>query len=81
MTIMNFVFIEVFFQKMVFFGHCLHKSEFNIDNFGTYDGPQNGQSEQTWTKKAILGADQPKMVGSTQNGRFDQKMIKWPEKG
>ena len=80
MTIMNCTFIRVFFQKMFFFGQYLHKSEFHINHFYTYDQPQNGRSDWTQAKKAILGAD-PKMVGSTQNGRFDQKWSIGPGQG
>ena len=65
MTIMDYTFIEVFFQKMFFFGHCLQNWDFHIDHFGTHGRPQNGRLDQTQAKKAILGADRPKMAGST----------------
>jgi len=67
MTIMNCTFIEVFFRKMFFFGHCLQKWEFHIDHFGTYDRPKNGRSDRTRAKKAIFRGR------STQNGRIDPK--------
>ena len=46
-----------------------------------YDRPQNGRSDRARAKKAILGADRPKMLGSTQNGRFNQKWSIGQEKG
>ena len=40
MTIMNCTFIEVFFQKMFFFGHCLHKLEFHIPTYFDHTASQ-----------------------------------------